>query len=59
LETFHPAPNEDEGDLEEDMALAAALLEYQSLAQSQPVQSHSVSGYWQNQAWKEQIRRSF
>ena len=58
LETFHPEPNKDEIDLEEDIALAAALLEYQKVAQSQQVQSRSVTGYWQYQAWKEQLRQS-
>ena len=58
LETFHPEPNKDEIDLDEDIALAAALLEYQKVAQSQQVQSRSVTGYWQYHAWKEQLRQS-
>jgi acetyl-CoA carboxylase biotin carboxylase subunit len=56
LETFVPSPSEGEGNLEKDMALAAALLEHQSRTQPQPVQINPESSQWQYQAWREQMR---
>ena len=56
LDTFQPSPAEDEGNLEKDMALAAALLEYQNRSQPLPVQSNPGSSHWQYQAWKEQMQ---
>ena len=56
LDTFQPSPAESEGNLEKDMALAAALLEHQNRTQPQPTQSNLGSSHWQYQAWKEQMR---
>jgi acetyl-CoA carboxylase, biotin carboxylase subunit len=56
LDTFKPTPSEGEGDLEKDMALAAALLEHNSRTQPQPCQSNLDPSFWQYQAWKEQMR---
>jgi acetyl-CoA carboxylase, biotin carboxylase subunit len=56
LDTFLPLPGEDDTNLEEDMALAAAFLEYQNRSQPQPTQINPGSNHWQFEAWKEQMR---
>jgi len=56
LETFQPAPADDELEMEKDMALAAALMENQNKTKIQLSQSQPTLNQWQYQAWKEQMR---
>ena len=55
LETFLPIQGDDADDLEKDMALAAAFMEYQNQPQPTANQTHASESYWQYEAWKEQM----
>ncbi len=56
LDTFQPASDDDQDNLEKDMALAAALMEDQSRNPSEPSQPNPGLSQWQYHAWKEQMR---
>ena len=58
LDNLKLIPVRAEGDLEKEMALAAALLTHYATDQT-PAQEPSSSGYWRMAAWREQMRGSF
>ena len=58
LDNLKLIPVRAEGDLEKEMALAAALLTHYATDQS-PAQETSSLGYWRMAAWREQMRGSF
>lgn len=55
LDTFKPSTEVDDGEVVE-MALAAALLEHQSIKNKKNIAPIEQSGFWKYQAWKEQMR---
>jgi acetyl-CoA carboxylase, biotin carboxylase subunit len=59
LERFSPVPGDSAEGIEKDMALAAALIEYNRPAHTQPAQTRQPgAALWQHQAWREQIHPS-